>query len=212
MTKHVVSLFDFTGNIVRPWRSAGFTCWIIDIQHPPSYGDKGVTKDEHGIYRVHHDLRNPWLPPFDRRDIAFVAAFPPCDHLAVSGAAWFKGKGLRKLASSIELFATAAEFCVWAEAPYFIENPKSVVATHWRAADYTFHPWEFSSHASGDVHSKETFLWTGGGFIMPKRKTELVTALDTTWVDNKSNKNDRSETPRGFAKAVFLANQPRIGV
>lgn len=29
--------------------------------------------------------------------VAFVAAFPPCTHLVVSGARWFKGKGLRSV-------------------------------------------------------------------------------------------------------------------
>lgn len=48
-------------------------------------------------------------PEFLER-VAFVTAFPPCTHLAVSGARWFKGKGLRKLADSIHMFATAAEF------------------------------------------------------------------------------------------------------
>lgn len=124
----VISLFDFTGNIVKPWAHAGFDCWIIDTQHPPAYNAKGITK-EANITRVHHDLRVPWLPPFERNEIAFVAAFPPCDHLAVSGAAWFKGKGLRKLSQAFELFATAVEFCEWSGAPYLIENPKGTVSS-----------------------------------------------------------------------------------
>ena len=74
---------------------------------------------------MHADLTRPWLCPVDRERIAFVSAFPPCDHLAVSGARWFKGKGLRRLAVSVEMFATAAEFCEWAGAPYMIENPVS---------------------------------------------------------------------------------------
>lgn len=209
---HAVSLFDYTGNILKPWAAAGYTCWCLDVQHPPNYNQQGVTKNELNLNLVHFDLRRPWLPPFDRRNIAFVAAFPPCDHTAVSGATWFKGKGLRKLAESLELFATAAEFCEWSEAPYFIENPKTTVTSYWRAANYVFHPWEFAGHFYGDVHSKETYLWTGGGFIMPQIKTSLAKAADTTWVDNQSSKNARSETPKGFAKAVFEANHlTRIG-
>jgi len=36
----VISLFDFSGNMVAPWAEAGFTCYCVDLQHPP-----GETRD-----------------------------------------------------------------------------------------------------------------------------------------------------------------------
>ena len=30
---NVVSLFDYTGNMVRPWAEAGHHCTIVDVQH-----------------------------------------------------------------------------------------------------------------------------------------------------------------------------------
>lgn len=101
-------------------------------------------------------------PEFLER-VVFVAAFPPCTHLAVSGARWFKGKGLRKLADSINMFATASEFCEAAGAPYLIENPVSTISTYWRQPDHTFHPWHFNRLDSESSYTKKTCLWVGGG-------------------------------------------------
>ena len=205
----IVSLFDLTGVMVQPWLDAGYECWIVDSQHPVAYDNGGVTT-EGRLHKVHFDLSNPWLPPFDRNQIAFVAAFPPCNHLAVSGARWFKGKGLRKLSKSIELFATAVEFCEWVQAPYMIENPVSNISSHWRKPDYTFHPWHFTGFCIDDNYTKKTCLWTGGGFVMPS--TDIDANLGKP--DDRIHKcppsldraNIRSATPRGFADAVFNAN------
>lgn len=30
----VLSLYDYTGEAVRPWAEAGFECWCYDVQHP----------------------------------------------------------------------------------------------------------------------------------------------------------------------------------
>lgn len=205
----VVSLFDLTGVMVLPWLEAGFEGWIVDTQHPAAYDSAGVTQ-EGRLRKVNWDLSNPWLCPFDRRRIAFVAAFPPCDHLAVSGARWFKGKGLRKLAQSIELFATAAEFCEWAGAPYMIENPVSNIASHWRKPDHIFSPHQFTGHCAADNYTKRTCLWTGNGFTMPDefRMDGLPPPDDRIHKapPGPDRANFRSATPLGFARAVFLAN------
>lgn len=205
----VISLFDITGNMVRPWIDAGFDAYIVDIQHPVAYDTDGITKDGN-LFKVHADLTRPWLPPVDRNQIAFVAAFPPCDHLAVSGARWFKGKGLRRLSTAVSMFATAAEFCEWAGAPYMIENPVSTISSYWRKPDYTFSPHEYTGFALDDNYTKKTCLWTGNGFVMP----EPVQSESCGEPDDRIHKcppgpdrhNIRSATPSGFAQAVFIAN------
>ena len=205
----VVSLFDVTGKMVRPWLDAGYECWIVDIQHPVAYDTGGVTSDGR-LHKVHADLTRPWLCPVDRERIAFVSAFPPCDHLAVSGARWFKGKGLRRLATSIEMFATAAEFCEWSRAPYMIENPVSNIASHWRKADHTFSPHQFTGFERTDNYTKKTCLWVGGGFVMPEPfVTEGLGAPDDRihkCPPGPERHNIRSATPLGFARAVFEVN------
>ena len=35
MTKGIVlSLYDYTGEALKPWAEAGYTCYAFDIQHP----------------------------------------------------------------------------------------------------------------------------------------------------------------------------------
>jgi hypothetical protein len=141
-----------------------------------------------------------------------VFAFPPCDHLAISGSRWFKGKGLRKLAEAINLFATATEFCEWSGAPYMIENPVSTISSYWRKPDYIFHPHYFTRYCSTDNYMKRTCLWTGGGFIMPERnKRSIRMAPDCRIYYDRSAKKKgsiRDLTPVGFAKAVYESNAP----
>jgi hypothetical protein len=206
----VVSLFDLTGEMVKPWVEAGYTAYILDNQHPSAYSTNGVTQLEDRLYAVHFDLSRPWMPPFDRDQIAFVAAFPPCDHLAVSGARWFKGKGLRKLSEAVNLFATAVEWCEWAGAPYMIENPVSSISSHWRKADYSFHPWHFTKLEPTDNYTKKTCLWTGNGFVMPEMQADDSLGDPDDRIHkappSAERANLRSQTPRGFARAVFKAN------
>lgn len=207
-----VFLFDFTGVAAQPWLDAGYECWIVDVQHPPAYDTGGVT-DCGSLKKVHADLSRTWMPPFDRDRIAFVAAWPPCDHLAVSGARWFKGKGLRRLSDSIAMFATAAEFCEWSRAPYIIENPVSTISSYWRKCDYTFSPEQFTGFRPEDNYTKKTCLWTGGGFVMPPEfRAEGLPDPDDRihkCAPSEDRKNIRSATPKGFSEAVFRANGMR---
>lgn len=195
------------------WFSHGLTRGIrhTSLIHstPPACETGGITS-EGNLHKVHWDLTKPWLCPVDRRDIAFVSAFPPCDHLAVSGARWFKGKGLRRLAVSVEMFATAAEFCEWAEAPYMIENPVSNIASHWRKSDYRFSPHQFTGYEDKDNYTKTTCIWVGNGFVMPSAlvKDGLGEPDDRIHKcpPGPDRHNIRSATPMGFARAVFEAN------
>jgi len=205
----VVSLFDKTGNAVRPWAEAGYDCKCYDIAH-----------DDYSIERV--GAGNIWRIPFDLHhklpnigaEIDMVFAFPPCTHLSVSGARWFKGKGLRALADSVHMFATAAEFCEASGAPYLIENPVSTISTYWRKPDHAFHPWQYTEYELSDHYTKRTCLWTGGGFVMPD--SAIAFQLEGVDPDNRihaappsdERADFRSATPMGFARAVFEANSP----
>lgn len=203
----VLSLFDWTGVMVQPWADAGYEAWIVDIEHP-----SGITRDE-GVVRVGADMLNGWLPPAEIVGrIRFVSAFPPCDHLAVSGARWFRGKGLRALQRSVGLFATAAEICEWSGAPYLIENPVSTISTYWRKPDHRFHPHDYGGYAGGqgDGYTKLTCLWTGGGFEMPDPRPISLCPDSHDRIHKcppgPGRARLRSATPRGFASAVFMAN------
>ena len=198
----VVSLFDYTGNMLKPWHNAGYICYALDLQHDG--------KNDDGIHRINHDLSRPWLPPFSKSEVSIVFAFPPFDHLAVSGARWFKGKGLRLLADSINLFATASEFAEWTCAPYMIENPVSMISSYWRKPDFTFNPAEYTGFCRADNYTKKTCLWTGNGFVMPDQNRDTTLGPPDDRIHkmppSKARKNLRSATPMGFAEAVFQAN------
>jgi hypothetical protein len=205
-TSAAIFLFDVTGNMAKPWAEAGYLCYCVDTQHK-----KGETRVGNIIF-VGADARN-WRVPYGVR-IVFVACFPPCTHLATSGARWFKGKGLRLLSEAIELFAVSAELCEWAGAPYQIENPVSTISTYWRKPDHTFHPWHYAGYLD-DIEventTKATCLWTGGGFIMPVHKEAPAPHRNDVWRMPPSDEraNLRSRTPNGYARAVFLANVPQ---
>ena len=209
----VVCLFDTSGVMGEPWRAAGFRVIRLDIFNDagftiPAQGESLAVKAD-----LLHGVPDEMMQPEFLSRVAFVAAFPPCTHLAVSGARWFKGKGLRKLADSIHMFATAAEFCEATGAPYLIENPVSTISTYWRQPDHTFHPWHFNRLDAGSSYTKKTCLWVGGGFRMPLPLVDETLPVDRNYIHylgsnakDDAGKDLRSVTPAGFARAVFLAN------
>ncbi len=198
----ILSLFDLTGNMVRPWVESGeYDAVCVDIQD---------ADDEPGIKHIKADI-NEWIPDRDLVDrVKFISAFVPCTHLSVSGARWMKGKGLGALSESIKLFAKAAFWGEWFGVPYLIENPVSTISTYWREPDYKFHPCHYSGYHEDDHYTKETCLWTGNGFVMPPRDM-LLFDPDVTRIHYASpgdeRANFRSATPMGFAKAVFESNR-----
>jgi hypothetical protein len=197
----VLSLFDRTGVMVKPWLEAGYRCMIVDIQHPKGEHTDGL------LTTVGADLTS-WLPPLTDYRIAF--AFPPCTHLAKSGARWMQDKGLPALIEGLTLVESARRICEWTGAPYLIENPSGTLSTYWRKPDHSFDPHEYGGYLpnGGDAYTKRTCLWTGGGFRMPPRKP--VEPVDGSKMHrlgpSPERANLRSVTPEGFARAVFAAN------
>lgn len=190
MTKYVLSFFDLTGEAVRPWAEAGYTCFCYDIQHPKAF--KGEMVGDGVIYYQHADLSagsSYWLSiirSFVGADVAMVFGFPPCTDLASSGARhWeskrqvdpeFQGKAV-DMARMVEVVAQALS------APYAIENPVGALCTLWRKPNYRFHPYEYGGYLPEgephpiwpdyippqDAYTKQTCLWTGNGFVMPAK-------------------------------------------
>jgi hypothetical protein len=199
----VISLCDRTGNMVKPWLDAGYRAVTVDLQQTTL----SHTRHHHIVW----DVRTLGFATFVANSpIAAVFAFPPCTHLAVSGARWFKDKGLPALIEGLEIVNACRELCEMSEAPYMIENPVSTLSTYWRKPDHIFHPWQYTAFDLSDNYTKKTCLWTGNGFVMPP---PAVTA-GLGEPDDRIHKappsdergNIRSATPMGFARAVFEAN------
>lgn len=203
-----VGAYEKTGIMAAPWVEGGYRALCVDIAAEPGERD--------GVLFVCADMET-WVPPrgIVEDGIAFFAAFPPCDDLAVSGARWFAGKGLGALAHSIRLFERAAFWADWFGAAYMIENPVSTISTYWRRPDHIFHPWHYCGLCPDDAYTKKTCLWTGNGFVMP-----APVHPDGIEPDDRIHKaapgpdraNFRSATPKGFARAVYRANAMRESV
>ncbi len=83
-------------------------------------------------------------------DWDLMVAFPPCTHLSVSGARWWKDK-LPEQAAAIA-FVKALYDCPIPRVA--IENPVGKLSSAWRKPDQIIHPWQ---HGHGET--KQTCLW-----------------------------------------------------
>jgi hypothetical protein len=202
MTYQVLSLCDRTGNMVRPWARAGYRCLCLDLAH--SIRSDRVEEVGGGsiVYRW-SDVRAV-TPGGLEADPVVAFAFPPCTNLAVSGARDFSRKGMRGLIDGLELVEACRMICEWWGVPWMLENPVSRLSTCWRKPDHIFQPWQY-----GENYTKRTCLWTGGGFVMPPPTVdqEPGDVQQTIWKmsPGPDRADRRAETPEGFARAVFDA-------
>lgn len=233
--KKVIFLFDYTGIMAKPWADSGYDCYCFDGQH-----ETGVNKSNHkNITNVGMWFNNNATGDFidddiekiidvTGDDVCFVFGFPECTHLAVSGAAHFAKKRDNNPFFQDEamiLVRLVESLGVKLKCPWALENPVSVISTMWRKPDYSFHPYEYGGYLpDNDIHPiypeyikprdaypKKTCIWSGNGFVMPKKMpVEVMPGYSDQHkkLGGKSlkTKNIRSATPRGFSMAVFSSN------
>jgi hypothetical protein len=211
-----IFLCDITGHMAEPWVNAGYNAILVDPQHPA-----GVTV-EGRVTKVGHIIDHPVTWRVIREAISsgrvvFVAGFPPCTDLAVSGARWFEAKRAADPAFQFKAMHVVWQCQIIGElsgAPWFAENPVSQISSLWRKPDHAFNPYDFTGYHANDNYTKKTCLWTGGGFVMPKPfRDKSLGAPDNrihACPPSEERANIRSATPRGFAHAVFLANAPHL--
>ena len=123
-----------------------------------------------------------------------IIAFPPCTHLAVSGAAWFAKKiADGRQQNGIDFFMKFANAKCDKIA---IENPVGIMSSKWRKPDCIIQPYEF-----GEPFSKKTCLWLKG---LPKLKpTKLVDKGErVTFASGKS-------MPKWYSDAYKLKPEQR---
>ena len=126
-----------------------------------------------------------------------VIAFPPCTHLAVSGAAWFAQKRADgRQQQGIDFFMQFAN-CKCPRVA--IENPVGIMSTKWRKPDQIIQPYQF-----GESCSKKTCLWLKG---LPKLEpTKLVDKGEqVTYASGRS-------MPKWYADAFKLPPKERAKV
>jgi site-specific DNA-cytosine methylase len=127
-----------------------------------------------------------------------ILAFPPCDHLAVSGARWFKEKKADgRQQEAIDFFM---KFVNAKCDKIAIENPIGIMSTKYRKPDQIIQPWQF-----GHGETKATCLWLKG---LPKLKpTNIVEGREARihkMPPSKDRAKLRSKTYKGIAEAMSV--------
>jgi hypothetical protein len=105
-----------------------------------------------------------------------MIAFPPCTHLAVSGAAWFEEKRKDgRQQEGIDFFMKMVNAPINKIA---IENPIGIMSKLYRKPDQIIHPYYF-----GDNVSKSTCLWLKNLPKLLHIKTVNLFESHPTWVE-----------------------------
>lgn len=141
---------EFSGIVREAFRARGHDAWSCDLL-PCEHSEGG----HHFEGDVRDFMRSPC--PTDGEPWDLMVAFPPCTHLASSGARWFKGKRDEQ-AYAVKFVRDIADMAdeslTWRIPRVAIENPIGVLSTRWRKPDQIIQPWQF-----GHGETKATCLW-----------------------------------------------------
>jgi len=125
-----------------------------------------------------------------------VIAFPPCTHLAVSGARWFAEKRADgRQQDAVEFFMRFAE-CQCERVA--IENPVGIMSSLWRKPDQIVQPWQF-----GHGETKATCLWLRNlPALVPTNVVSGREARIHRMAPSQDRAQLRSKTYSGIAQAM----------
>jgi len=178
---NVLVACEFSGTVREAFRALGHNAWSCDLLPSEIPGP-----------HFHCDVRT--VLATSSWDL--LVAHPPCTHLAVSGARWFKGKE-REQAEALEFVRELMNAPIERIA---IENPVSVISSRIRKPDQIVQPFHF-----GDPYRKTTCLWLKN---LPQldRTSGMMTGDQKCWKEPPSPDRwkIRSRTYPGFAAAMAL--------
>lgn len=122
-----------------------------------------------------------------------MIAHPPCTHLAVSGARWFKDKR-QEQHEALEFVRTLLAAPIPRIA---LENPISIISSRIRKPDQIIQPWMF-----GHGETKATCLWLKGlSRLTPTQIVEGREARVHKMSPSPDRWKERSRTYQGIADA-----------
>ena len=169
---------EFSGIVREAFKAKGHDAWSCDLL-PTEIPGQHIQGD------VLRYINEKW---------DLVIAHPPCQHLAVSGARWFKDKiDIQK--DSIQFFysminAPAELVCV--------ENPIGIMSSRYRKPDQIIQPWQF-----GHGETKATCLWLKNlPLLKPTNIVEGRTARIHREPPGPDRWKNRSRTFKGIANAM----------
>ncbi len=169
---------EFSGIVREAFRAKGHDAWSCDLL-PTEIPGQHIQMD---IMKV---LNGDW---------DLMIAHPPCTHLAVSGARWFKDK-ISEQKTAIQFFMKLANARI---DKICIENPISIMSTVYRKPDQIIQPWQF-----GHGETKATCLWLEGlPNLVPTEIVEGREARIHNMPPSKDRWKLRSITYQGIANAM----------
>lgn len=175
---------EFSGVVRRAFRALGHDAWSCDLLPAEDDDQKHLEGD---VREYLGRLGNAY-------EWDLMIAHPPCTHLAVSGARWFKEK-VKEQAEALEFVRTLLNAPIPRIA---LENPVSVISSKIRKPDQIIHPWMFGH---GEV--KATCLWLKG--LPPLAPTMIVEGREPrVWKmpPSPDRWKERSRTYPGIAAAM----------
>ena len=169
---------EFSGVVRRAFRARGHNAWSCDLLDAEDGG-------QHIKGDVLKALNDGW---------DMMIAHPPCTHLAVSGARWFKDKW-REQAEALDFVKALMDAPILRIA---IENPISIISSRIRKPDQIIHPWQF-----GHGETKATCLWLKNlPRLIPTQVVEGREARVHRMPPGPDRWKDRSRTYEGIAAAM----------
>ena len=170
---------EFSGIVRSAFRARGHDAWSCDL----------LPAEDGSPFHIQGDALDAIKGNWD-----LMIAHPPCTHLAVSGARWFKDKQ-KEQAEAIEFVRQlmAAPIPLIA-----IENPISIISSRIRKPDQIIQPWQF-----GHGETKATCLWFKNlPTLIPTDVVEGREARVHKMPPGPDRWKERSRTFRGIGEAM----------
>jgi site-specific DNA-cytosine methylase len=169
---------EYSGKVRDAFKARGHDAWSCDLL-PTDVEGQHIQGDVLDVLDQGWDL---------------MIAHPPCTHLAVSGARWFKDKRKEQL-ESLEFVKALLGAPIDKIA---LENPISIISTKIKKPTQIIQPWQ-----PGHGETKATCLWLKG---LPKLEPTNVVSGRKPRIHMMPPSKDRwklrSETYTGIAKAM----------
>lgn len=171
---------EFSGTVRRAFRALGHDAYSCDLLPAEDGSDNHIQLDA-------RSAAINW-------DWDLMICHPPCTHLAVSGARWFKEK-----AKEQEEALQFVRDLLNAPIPRIaLENPISIISSRIRKPDQIIQPWQF-----GHGETKATCLWLKNlPKLIPTNIVEGREARVHRMPPGPDRWKERSRTFKGIADAM----------
>ena len=172
---------EYSGRVREAFRARGHDAWSCDLLPSEDASD--------------YHLKMSVFAVMDKFvDFDLMIAFPPCTHLCVSGARWWKDKKDQQW-DAIYFFRALANSPIHKIA---IENPIGIMSTKYRKPDQIIQPWQF-----GHGETKATCLWLKNlPKLVPTNIVEGREARIHRMPPSPDRWKERSRTYQGIADAM----------